>query len=224
MRYEEVKKRLWKESLIVAVILLLLGGCTYYLTLVLDEEDHNSKQLETQVNTIVATMNTLRDKFSLVQKNANLYQEILKKSAYDGLNVNREFLRERFRQLNSAFYLSGNSTNMDAPQEMTGPNYKRVAASMMSSAIKSHFFALSDEDVYSLVASLERDLTGAVKFNRLAVSRKGLPTEETLASIRKSGRAELVETEMEFLWLGIKMAEEAPAKTPNGAAPAPGAP
>lgn len=218
MRYEEVKKRLWKEGIIVVFVMTLLGGGTYYLTTVFDDADKNKQQLETQVNSIVATMNTLRDKFSLVQKNANLYQEVLRKSADDGLNVSSDLLREKLKKVNSTYHLSGNSTNMDVPQEMSGADYKHGDTAVVSSNIKSHFFALTDEDVYSLLPALQQELTGTLKFTRVSLARKDDLTEAVLQNIRKNGQAQLVDTNVEFLWLGIKIAPPSAAKNagPNG--------
>jgi hypothetical protein len=207
MRYEEVKKRLWSEGIIVAVAMTILAGGSYYLMTMADESERQNKQLENQVNTIVAAMNTLRDKYNTVQKNAELYQEVLQKSNNDKLSVNRDLLRKKFLQYRVRYYLSGLSANMQPAQEMNDPKYKRHTTVMVNSEVKATFFALTDEDVYNLMKSLQQEFSGVIKVTQCTLVRKGKPTDTALAAISQSGEAQLVDANINFNWLGIKPVE-----------------
>jgi hypothetical protein len=206
MRYEEVKKRLWTEGIVVAAVMSVLVGGSYYLTTVHENSAHQNKQLETQVNTIVATMNTLRNKFSAVQQNADLYQEILRKSASDQLNISREFIRKKFDQFKARYYLSSLRISMQPMQERAAKN-KDSANVIVASEVKAVFFALTDEDVYSLLEAMQQEMSGAVKITEINLKRRNPLTDDAIASIRKTGQAQLVDGEILFTWLGIKSTE-----------------
>ena len=207
MRYEEVKKRLWSEGIIVAVVMIVLAGGSYYLMTWADENERQNKQLENQVNTIVAAMNTLRDKYSSVQKSAEIYQEVLQKSNNGRLSVDRELLRKKFLQFRSRYYLNGLSANMQPAQAMNKPQYRRRTYLLTNSEVKATFFMLSDEHLYNLIQAMQQELPGAIQVTQCTIVRQNRLTDATLESISKSGDAQLINADIKFNWLGMTPVE-----------------
>lgn len=215
MKSNAIKKRLLMESVGVGLLLAFLGGSAYFLSMLYDDALQQSATLETQMNAITTEATTLKERYSRIKDNADLYYEIVQKSNTDGFALSRQVIRKKFDQYKALYFLSNLKLSMGPTTEMTGPKYKRNTQIMVSSDITVSFEALSDEDVYSMMHAVERDFPGTVKTTRFTLSRKNKLTDEALLTITQSGQYPLVSGQWLFTWIGIKPIETDATKNAN---------
>lgn len=207
MRYEVVKKRMWKESLIVAAVFSVIGGSTYYLVTVLDDYEEEVRVLVSQVNAVQQAQNVLREKYAKVQKNIDIYQEALQKRDSNRLALTREGIRHQFDRFKTLYHLNNLRLTMQPPQALTDAKYKKKSGGVEASVVDVAFSAVTDEDVYDLLRGAQRSLPGAVRFTGVKLTRQGEATNEVLTIVGQTGQSPLVGGEIQFMWLGFKAAE-----------------
>lgn len=213
MKYQQLKLQLIKESGILLGILAVIGGVTYYLGSVSDDFTSKNQALEGSVSAITGETNTLRDKYSKVQQNTSLYQEVMQKNAKEGLYINRQHIREKFNQFKNRYTLNNLRLSMAPVEQMADLKYKRKTSEIVSSNVTVSFDTLSDEEVYSLLDAMGREMTGAPKITKMIIARPaGGLTEEMLKIIGLRGSYPLVKGELGFTWLGIRPIEDDPSK------------
>ena len=206
------------ESGVIAVVLgvLLLG--MYGVMLLEDSFEQESKTMENQFSAVTGELNLLRDKYTKYQQNGELYQEALLKSANDGLALNREVIRKKFDEFKDRYFFTNLRLTMGPVQEMQGNKYKRATNVIVATEVGIMFDALSDEDIYAFLQALQDELPGAVRVTKFVTERKSMVNPTLLSEISQKGPVQVVSSEINFLWLGMKPVEaggvdiNAPAK------------
>ncbi len=195
------------ESGVIASVLVVLGGGAFFLGSFSDDYERESQTLESGVNGIAASTNSLRSKYDKIQKNEALYQEVLQLKSEDGLNINQQVAKNRFNRFKDQYYLSDLHLSMSPVTEMKDANHRRDAYIVVSSEVNVDFEALSDEYAYGLMNAIQRELSGSSSISKITLTRQGAITEEALRAISENGSYPLVRSEMKFIWFGIKPVE-----------------
>lgn len=224
MKATDLKKRLIMETVIYASILGVMGAIALSLDTMSTSYDSQAQSLQSQSNQVTNEMMQLREKYDKVQKNSQLYEEMQKKSANDGLVINRDAVRAKFDDYKARFFLNNVHLTMQAVQDVSLPGAVAGAkpkSTMQQSEVSVTFDALNDEDVFGLLQAVESEFSGATKVTKFSIKRANKVTDSVLNEITKSGQAAMVQGELKFVWYGLKPQEVAP-NTPAGAnAPAP---
>lgn len=207
MQFRDVKKRLMFESGVIAVVLVVLGLAVYGVMLLKDGFEQENKNMASQFSATSSELNTLRDKYTKFQQNGELYQEVLLKNANDELSLSRQVIRKKFDEFKDRFYLSNLRMTMGPVQEMQGNKYKRNSHVVIASEVGFQFDALSDEDIYSLMQTIQNELPGTARVTKFMIERKSMVTPSILSDISQNGTAPVVSGEVNFLWFGMKPVE-----------------
>ena len=214
MKQVDLKKKLIKEAAILGGILLCLGGIAYYLAMVEEEDTAANRRLKNEVSQVTNESNALREKYIRVQKDSALYHKILEMSASEKLSISRSTMQTKLSGFAKQHYLNGQlKLSMDSISEMKDAAYKRPTNIIASTTATLNYEALSDEDIYGLIQSMQQELPGSVKITKWAISRESHLTDENIRLITKQGKYPLVKGAMEFTWYGIQPVD-APAN-PN---------
>ncbi len=205
MKYQDVRKRLIKEAAILVVAISALGGGTYYATMMSEDYVQQKQVLDNEIAMISSQMNDLRTKYSKVQGNMELYEEIRTKNANNELAINRQASRKKFEIFKNRYFLNNLSLTVTPEMETTNPKLKN--SSIVASDVQLSFEALTDEDVYELLGAIDKEMSGAVKITAMRLERTQKLTDEMLNTIAKTGKLPLIKGEMKLVWYGIKTVE-----------------
>jgi len=209
MKIEDIKKKLFFESSVLATALVLAAAMSYFLSIALDDYNEEKTHLESELSAVKQSKSILETKYQKVQKNSKLYVEIAEKHAAEMLSISRSGLRKKVNEFRTRYFLNEFSLSMSPVQDMKGEKYNYKFSTISSSELTANFDAVSDEDIYSLTRALEEELPGSIRIIQFKLSRVSKVTDESLRTIAKSGRYSMVKGDMKFVWFGIKPAESA---------------
>lgn len=209
MRYQDVKRKLILETSIVLLILAALAGLVYFLNALAEDYTLQTGQLKEQLTAVTNEVRTLQDKYHKTQNNMELYAQIAEKNENDGLSISRKLLRKKVNEFKPRYYLNDLAITMAPAKDLTGDKYKYKTGNMVSSELTVNFDALTDEDVYSLMQSMQDELSGAVKTTKFSITRQNKATDDSLRQIAKSGQYSMVKGSIQLKWMGIKSADTA---------------
>lgn len=219
MKYQAVKNTLIRQSITVAVVLVVALGVLLFI----DSQDvsytEEVKTLQDQTDKILRDMSTLRDQYAKVDQSAEMYRDIERRNAKNALTLNRPYLRDTFDTLRKQYALNSMKITMSTPQPREGRQYKRDSGFIESSEVAAEFEAVSDEVIFAILRDVQKEMAG-VKFFRVAFSTIRLPDALALQAISQQGGYGLVKGEMKFTWFGINLP---PPVDPKAAPGAPGA-
>lgn len=204
MLYQDIKRKLIIETAVIMAVTACFSGCTYFLTSVSDDFAQKKDVLTGQLATTTNEKQTLKEKYSKLQSNQELYEEVLAKYTADQLSVSRQFLRKKVNEFKPRYFLNDLSLTMAPAQEMAGEKYRYTTGVIVSSEISVNFDALTDEDLYSLIQAMEQEFSGAVRITRFSITREQKVTDESLRAIARNGQYSMVKGSMQMSWLGIK--------------------
>jgi hypothetical protein len=207
MKHQVIRKRLLVETLVITGICVVAITGVYFLSMLHEDFQQQNISLQTQVTSLNNEMTSLNDKYVKIRANHDVYEEAKAKSATDQLSINRELVRRLFINYNTKYFLKNPVLQVGPIMEVADPPYKRNNSTMIYSEINISVDALTDEDIYRLIQSIENDFTGAVKMTRLVVTRQSRLNAEVAKNIIERGDVKMVTATMRFLWLGIRSAE-----------------
>jgi len=207
MKYGDLKKQLFKEGGIRAGVLVVLGGLTFGLSSYSDNYAAKNNELKSQADAIVAQANALQDKYTKVQKDMGLYQEIAEKDSHGGLSLNRQVVKDEFNQLNDQYALGGLHLSMQGIDEMKDAQYKRSTEVVIAGDVSASFETVADDFAYGLMNRMQRELPGTAKITKLTLTRAAALSDEVLRAITQRGTYPLMHGEVKFTWLGLKPVE-----------------
>jgi hypothetical protein len=207
MKAADLKKRFLMESAVFAGLLVLLAGVALYLDSIAEAYDREAITLQSQAASVTNEMNTLREQFNKVHQNSVQYEEFLKKSANDGLVINRELVRSKFDAYKTRFFLSNVHLSMLAVQDAGASNpanKEKSTSNIQQSEVTVTFDALNDEDVYSLLQAIQSDFSGATRVTKFSIKCANKVTDAALSEITKTGQYSMVQGQLKFIWFGLK--------------------
>jgi hypothetical protein len=224
MQYAKLKKQVMVEGGIIMGVLLALGAIVYLLTSVQEDYVASNDALQKQVDAIDHEMNTLKGRFTNIQKNMDIYLEVQKKQADGRLAINRQIMLEKFNQFKTNYVLNGLRLNVGQPQEVKDAIFKRKNSSVNFSEVTASFDITSDEGAYELVDSLREGLPGISKLVRFNIILQKPFNDDVFKAISEKGSYPLVKTDIKFVWFGINYTPPDAAKTDNPTDAKPDAP
>jgi len=216
MNYKDVKKQLLKETVLVVVVLGALSGGVWYLGSISDDYERQKSASESQAVALNSQVTSLREKYEKIQKNSDVYNEVVSKSAGDGLNINRQVLRKKFDMLKAQYFLNKAKFIMGAVEELKGAKFKSTSNTVVDSEVSIECEAISDEDVYNFIQSLQQELPGVIRMTEFSITRLNRVTDDALRQIAEKGQYSLVKAELKFVWYGIRTQDSTnPPATPT---------
>lgn len=216
MLYQDIQKKLIIETTVILTVLSVFSGCTYFLTSVSEDFVQKKDVLTAQLATTTNEKQSLQDKYSKLQSNYELFEEIQARYASDQLSVSRQFLRKKVNEFKPRYFLNDLSLTMAPTQEMAGGKYRYNTGVIVSSELSVNFDALTDEDIYSLIQAMDKEFSGSVRVTRFSITRERKVTDDSLREIARNGQYSMVKGSMQMGWLGIKSFETAapPGRNP----------
>lgn len=206
MQINSIKKKLTKELVIGLAALLVIGGFTFFLDDYSQTHAHETDEMQRNVDEVANKARMLREKFTNIQKDADIYSEYLERSKNEGLLVSRLQVANKFDELAEKYFMTLTKKAMPAPQELK-EKYARPFAIAMSSDAQVSFEALTDEDVYAFIRSVTEEMPGIVKFKKFTIKRDSKVSDDNVRTIAAQGKFKLVSGEIVFTLYGLKLAE-----------------
>ena len=191
-------------------VLLVMGAIIYLISAVLEDYEGSNQALQKQVDAVDLEMNTLRGRFVNIQKNIDIYQEVIKKKAEGRLAINRQMVLEKFNQFKTQYSLSGLRMTVSPAQEVKDVIFKRKNSNVNFSDVVVNFEVTSDENIFLLLDSLREELPGISKIIRINMALQRPFNEEVFKAISQKGLYPLVKTDVRFIWFGINSTEPPP--------------
>ena len=203
MTYQDIRKRLVRESVITGAVVAGMVVVVYYFGVTGDDYQQQKMALQNQVYGIRQETNQLQDEFAKVQKNSALYREAMVKNSNRQLTISRQAVREHFSNLRNRSYLNDVHLTMSPVVALTDSEYKRKTAGIESSDVAFNFDAVSDEYVYDMLAAMQQELPGSIRVTDLTLNRTQPLTQAALQAISQAGAFPLVNGQIKFTWFGF---------------------
>jgi hypothetical protein len=214
MRYDSLKRQVLLETGIVTAVMVVLLAIVYLLASIRDDYVANNQSSQRILDALDAEFNTLKGKYSFIQQNSTLYEEVKKKQEAGQLSINRGMVLEKFNQYKAQYGLSNLRLSVSPIQDIKDPQYVRKTSAVSSSEVSVELDTLSDERVYELLDAMQQELPGVCKITRLTLSRDHRMDDELLNTLRQKGTYPLVKTAIKFTWYSINPIE-VPEIAPN---------
>lgn len=212
MKYEKLKKQLLVESAIITAVMVVLSAIIYLISAIRDDYVAGNEQAQKQVDAVDLEMNTLRGRYTNIQKNIKVYEEVLRKQQEGRLAINRQMVLERFNQYKNQYLLSSLRLNATPAADLKEALFKRKASSVNFSDVVVDFEVTSDESVYALLDSLREELPGISKIVRMNMTLVKPFGDDVVTQLVQKGSFPMVRANIRFIWFGINTIETPDAK------------
>ncbi|NBO18985.1 MAG: hypothetical protein EBV03_07135, partial [Proteobacteria bacterium] len=194
MRYEPLKRQVLIETGIAAAVLTVLVAIVFLLASIRDDYINNNQSSKRILDTIDGEYNALKTKYSFIQQNAQLYEEVKKKQESGMLSINRQSVLDKFNQYKTQFSLSNLRLSVSPIAEMKDGQYRKKTSLVTSSEVSIELEALTDERVYEMLETMQQELSGFSRISRLTLARERKLDDDVLNAIRTKGVFPLVKT------------------------------
>jgi hypothetical protein len=208
MNAKELQKKLVIEVGALAAILVVCGAIVYSLSLVIEDYERESREIEMLVTKVSAEKSALRAKFDSTQENLDLYEEALKANPKAGVYGNRQESQEIFDKLQKIYGVNISRVILSPPHDMKGAQYTRPTASVVASDLKLVFDISLDEYFYAMLDAIQNDLLGSTKITYVKLSRTEPFSDKAVAEIENTGVYPLLKGEMTMNWFSIRTIEK----------------
>lgn len=215
------KRKLIREGSILGGILLVLGllaGGSDYMA---SSNETQITALQAQFNSNMSLLTDLENKYQMIKESVDEYTHI-KQQITDGFyTLDREKAQEVLARIGKQHRIDKINTQMSPIETYATPEATFQRADVQFSDVRLSFQAMSDMHVYALVDSLMKELPGIKKITGLSISAVKPFSNELLLEMGAGKRPEMVNAEITFLWMGIRLFPVDAAGNPIP--PAPGA-
>ncbi|MFO1241908.1 MAG: hypothetical protein U1E36_01695 [Rickettsiales bacterium] len=217
------KKRLIKEGAIALIVLLVLGGLAGLASYLASQNEQKILMLQGQFNAAMGQLSDLERKHEIIKESVDEFLKIKSDIKSNYYNLNREKASEVLSNVGREHRIDKIDTQMSPIETLSMPEATFQRADAQFSDIHLTFKAMSDLHVYAFIESLMQELPGIKKMTSLRITPLDSFKSQDLVDMSTGKKPELVQAEVSFLWLGIRLFPLDPSGNPIPPQPAPGA-
>ena len=206
MKAQHFKKRILLETGIFAGALIGLAALAYFISVFNDDYAESNGAMQAKIQASEAEFQTLKEKFTFITKNADLYKEVQKKEA-EGWFISRQIMFEKFNQFRNQFDLSNLRLSVSPVQDMKDPKFKRATNVVRYSDVSIELDTLYDENIIALLNAMQQELSGICIISRLSMSLQRPLDPSVLQAIGMKGTYPLIKALIKFNWYSINPVE-----------------
>lgn len=198
-----LKKRILRDGIISAVILVALGAGGFVL---MDYDDN----AESQKDNVQGNLDSMHNEFESVRNQLGSsyevqnYYGVYVQNHNSDFSLNREMVAPLLAAMKEKYHLATLEDTIAPVTEVIPDTSQIKIGTLVKSEIKLTFTALTDSDVYGLIGSLQRDFPGIALMHSLSITRTGELTKNVLVDLNQHKISPLVKGELSFVWLGIR--------------------
>ena len=219
-KQKQLSQYVVKQSIICFVIVLIFGGVYYFTGTMADDSAEKKTAAEGKVSSeqgqITSLTNQL-DKSGVAEKKFLLLQATRDNEDFtSNVDTLKEWLRNAKTQyrLSNTFKLSITAAKPASNAEFNGLGYDVLE----HPAMKLEFTSISDTHVFSFIDAFLRNTPGFIRIDSLSMKRVGDIDSNTVAQVKSGATPFVMETKMEFNWIGVNEKPATPAAAAAGGA------
>lgn len=214
MRHSALKRQVLIELGIFLAVVVVLVAVVFLLASIRDDYIANNQSNKRMLDTIEGEYNKLKGKYSFIQQNSVLYEEVKKKQEAGQLAINRQSVLDKFNQYKTQYSLNNLRLSVSPIVESKDPAFRRNTSLISTSEVSIELEVLSDERVYEMLDAMQQELSGFTRINRMTMARERKLDDEVMNNIRQKGTFPLIRTGIRFTWFSINPIEN-PEVPPN---------
>lgn len=208
------KKKLIKEGSIAFAVVAILGGLAGFSNYMASRNEQQISMLQGQFNGYMGQLSELERKYQLIKESVEEYLQIKKKIKAGYYTLDREKAKEILSDIGKKHRIDKISTQMSPIETLTMPDATFQRADVQFSDVRLSFKAMSDLHVYAFIDSLMQELPGVKKITGLSISMTDKFSNGALIDMSSGKKPEIVNAEISFLWMGIRLFDLDPSGNP----------
>lgn len=217
------RKKLIKESLIAFAAVAVLGALAATSDYLASRNESQIATLQGQLNNSTGQLTEMEHKYQVIKDSVEIYLEIKKQINTGYYTLDREKAKEILSGIGKKHRIDKIETQMSPIETLTMPGVSLQRADVQFSDVRLSFRAMSDMHVYAFIDSLMRELPGVKKITGLTISMVGSFSNESLADMSTGKKPEIMNAEITFFWMGIRLFDLDSSGNPIPPSASPGA-
>lgn len=217
------KKKLTKEAIIVFGVLAVLGSLAGGMTYMASENEVQIAALQGQFNSYMGQLSDLERKHEIIKESVDEFLRIKKDIAAGQYDLNREKALDTLAKIGKAHRIDKIDTQLSPVETLTIPEGTFQRADAQFSDVKLTFKTMTDLHAYAFIDDVMQQMPGIKKITFLRISPLDTFKNEDIVDISQGKKPELIQAEISFLWLGIRLFPLDPSGNPIPPPPSSGA-
>lgn len=208
MNIAPLRKTILKETTIFTALIILLGGAIFYLTMLSNDLAQQKETASRVANQFLTEKQGMDKKFNSVKNHMYIYNESQGWIRKQGLFLDSQAVRDLFNYYQNTLFLKKVTVELQPINDASDGKYGGKHFIATRTTAKVTLEAITDEDVYRLVRTMQNDLPGFIKITSMNFTKREPLTRDVLERIRREGYHTLVTGEMTFEWYGLRSPDE----------------
>lgn len=218
------KKKLTKEGIIVFAVLAVLGSIAGGMTYMASQNEAMIATLQGQFNSYMGQLSDLERKHEIIKESVDEFLKIKKDISAGQYDLNREKALDILAQIGKAHRIDKIDTQLSPVETLTIPEGTFQRADAQFSDVKLTFKTMTDLHAYAFIDDVMQQMPGIKKVTFFRISTLDTFQNDDLVDISQGKKPELIQAEVSFLWLGIRLFPLDPSGIPIPPPPPAGAP
>ncbi len=199
-----LKKRIISQAIKSGIMVL---GCT----IALSAAYYFYQSSEAEINKLQSRDRQLKQKIAQLQSNNSnagktlkLYKQLIKESKIKPLELNRKQISTLISSLSDSYRINNVNITIAPIKENKSGAFAQEAGTIITTEISIKFESPSDIHAFAFIDNLSKKFPGYLNIKSFDTQRTGEVSENTLRSLLKGGRANFIQNQITFSWLGLR--------------------
>lgn len=211
----QLKKNLIKQSAIMAVVMIVLGGIGFWLSGYNDTAQSDMSLKQNQNNMISSQYREIETNLGLQNEVAKYHDDYVKTNN-ENFVINRETIAESLATLRKTHHLIDMELTQSPITEVADNVLTLKSGKAVKSTVHITFGGLTDNSIYNFIFDLKHKLSGIVLVSELKIVKSGeLNKAVVVAATEQHTITPIIKGELTFVWLGIAPTPENAKDTMN---------
>ena len=209
-----------KEAAIAAGAIFILSGLAFGITSYEESVATDLQNANNSVNSLSSQITDIERKKNIISTSIKQYKDLKTRMDKNEFVLDPITAQEKLNNIRKEFQLNEPKVEFKEEIELTTPTYQNFPSITATfREVSLTFKALTDLHVYSFLNALKTEFPGLIKVNEVKIRRLSRIDTSIIKGIVIAGQEpELIEANINFLWIGLRMkgGEGAAGGNPNG--------
>lgn len=201
--YIYLKRRLVKEGIVLAILVIALGVAGFMLQLQMEDADSEQRGVENEVNSQQSKLVQMRQEFASGKEQVANFEKFSKTHS-SNFSLNRENTNKWLAMQRENYHLVNMAITIPPFMDVSSTTAPLKSGTLFRSDVKLTFGALTDNSVFAFLAHLQREMPGIVVIQDLKITKNSDINSNVLLDLNRHRITPLVNAEVLISWFGIR--------------------
>lgn len=204
MKLEDLKKVITVNSIILAVLIIILISSIFFIFYQHKNTIKQNEKVQSETDLIKSKTNSIAGKASQAKKYKQLYSEIPKEKRTNFTGIKMDEINLKLKNIGDKYYITSREIKIAIPDNLKDEPFKLKTFNVMLTTVTLSFKSYTDDRAFLFAREFMNSLNGFTILTSFDIRKEKDYNSDSLINISAGSGVANINCKIEFYWYSFK--------------------